>query len=134
MRILQWNKYNFMCSLFSVFTLFFIKSWKTCQLMWENFVFLVIFDTCDVVYNWPISLLLPLVLNNLFEFSSWRLFRPSVCSYQESMAYAFLKKNVQKMNCFSKKIYLTCWHIKRKKIFHWEPTTNYTDCSYTLPG
>ena len=35
--------------------------------MWENFVFLVIFDTCDVVYNWSISLLPPIVLDNLFE-------------------------------------------------------------------
>ena len=34
--------------------------------MWENFVFLVIFDTCDVVYNWSISLLSPNVLDNLF--------------------------------------------------------------------
>ena len=28
--------------------------------------FLVIFDTCDVLYNWSISLLPPIVLNNLF--------------------------------------------------------------------
>jgi len=28
--------------------------------MWENFVFLVIFVTCDVVYNWSISLLPPI--------------------------------------------------------------------------
>ena len=32
--------------------------------MSENLVFLVIFDTCDVVYNW--SLLPPIVLDNLF--------------------------------------------------------------------
>ena len=32
----------------------------------ENIVFLVIFDTCDVVYNWVISLLPPIVLDNLF--------------------------------------------------------------------
>jgi len=30
--------------------------------MWENFVFLVIFDTCDVMYNWFISLLPPIKL------------------------------------------------------------------------
>ena len=29
--------------------------------------FLVIFDTCDVVYNWFISLLPPIVLDNLFH-------------------------------------------------------------------
>ena len=34
--------------------------------MGENFVFLVIFDTYDVVYNWVISLLPPIVLDNLF--------------------------------------------------------------------
>ena len=33
--------------------------------MLENFVFLVIFDTNDVVYNWLISLLPPIVLDNL---------------------------------------------------------------------
>ena len=33
----------------------------------SKFVFLVIFDTCDVVYNWSISLLLPIVLDNLFD-------------------------------------------------------------------
>ena len=32
----------------------------------KNFVLLVIFDTCDVVYNWSISLLPPIVLDNLF--------------------------------------------------------------------
>ena len=35
--------------------------------MGENVVFLVIFDTCDVMYNWSISLLLPLELDNLFD-------------------------------------------------------------------
>ena len=38
----------FMCSLFSVFTLFIF-------LMWENFIFPVIFDTCDVLYNFHFS-------------------------------------------------------------------------------
>ena len=62
----------------------FIKSWKTSQLMWENFVFLVIFDTCDVVYNWFISLLPPIVLvylvttiyteyRFLYGFFTWKL-------------------------------------------------------------
>jgi len=30
------------------------------QLMWENFVFLVIFDTRDVVYSWSVSLFPPI--------------------------------------------------------------------------
>ena len=34
--------------------------------MEENVVFLVIFDTCDVVYNWSIYLLPPIVLISLF--------------------------------------------------------------------
>ena len=33
----------------------------------KNFVFLVIFDTCDVVYNLSVSLLPPIVLDNLFD-------------------------------------------------------------------
>ena len=33
--------------------------------MGENLAFLVIFDTCDVVCNWSISLLPPFVLDNL---------------------------------------------------------------------
>ena len=34
--------------------------------MGENVVFLVIFDTCDVMYNWSISLLPTIVLDNIF--------------------------------------------------------------------
>jgi len=36
--------------LFSVLTLFYY-SWKTCLLIGENVVFLVIFDTCDVMHT-----------------------------------------------------------------------------------
>jgi len=35
--------------------------------MLENFVFLVIFDTCDVVYIRSTSLLPPIELDNLFD-------------------------------------------------------------------
>ena len=35
-------------------------------IMRENFVFLAIFDTCDVMFNWFISLLPPIVLDDLF--------------------------------------------------------------------
>ena len=34
--------------------------------MWKNFVIFVIFDTYDVVCNWFITLLPPIVLDNLF--------------------------------------------------------------------
>ena len=37
--------------------------------MGENVVFLVIFDTCDVINNWFISLLPLIVLDNLFVIS-----------------------------------------------------------------
>ncbi len=57
-----------MRSLFSALTLFYLILEK-CQLMWENLVFLVIFDTCNVVYNWFISLLPPIVLDNLCAFN-----------------------------------------------------------------
>jgi len=46
--------------------LFNLGKVKTCQLTGENFVFLFKFDTCDVVYNWYISLLPPIVLDNPF--------------------------------------------------------------------
>ena len=39
--------------------------------MWENFVCVVIFDTCDLVYNWSISLLSTIVLDNLFDYYYW---------------------------------------------------------------
>ena len=42
--------------------------------MFENFVFLVIFDTCDVVYNYSISMLPPIVLDNLFAQDSELIF------------------------------------------------------------
>ena len=34
--------------------------------MSTNFVFLDMFDTCDVMYIWSISLLPPIVLDNLY--------------------------------------------------------------------
>jgi len=66
-KCLSYSKISvILCVLYFLFLHFFNKSWKTCQIMWANFDFLVIFDTCDVVYNWPISLLPPIVLDNLF--------------------------------------------------------------------
>ena len=54
-----------MRSLFTVFTLIYLIL-EYMSLMGENCVFHVIFDTCCVVYNWSISLLPPIVLDNLF--------------------------------------------------------------------
>ena len=59
-KCLFYSKCNFMCSLFSVF-IFFYTILEKCQ----NFIFLVIFDTCDVVYYWSISLLPPKRINNI---------------------------------------------------------------------
>ena len=61
--VLLFHKCNMcknMCSLFSVFPLFY--------LILENMSTNVIFDSCDVVYNWSISLLPPIVLDNLFGY------------------------------------------------------------------
>ena len=57
-----------LCVLYFLFLHFCISSWKTCQLMWKNIVFLFIFDTCDVIYYRSLSLLPPIVLSycNLF--------------------------------------------------------------------
>ena len=44
---------------FPVFKLFY--------LILENMSTNVIFDSCDVVYNWSISLLPPIVLDNIFD-------------------------------------------------------------------
>jgi len=61
--------------------------------MWENFVFLVIFDTYDVVYNWFISLLPPIVLDNLFVVREpWVMFLPN-CSCEEIIKYIFTMKS-----------------------------------------
>ena len=54
-----------MCSLVSVFTLFYLIL-ENMSTNVRTFAFLVIFDTCDVVYNWLISLLPPIVLDYLF--------------------------------------------------------------------
>ena len=65
-KCLSYSELNaILCYLFFVLTLFYY-SWKTCLLIGENVVFFVIFDTCDVMHNWSISLLPPIVLDNLF--------------------------------------------------------------------
>ena len=53
--------------------------------MRDNFVFLVIFDTCDVVYNWFISLLPPIVLYNLFVLNENPLSHKKTTSYDLSV-------------------------------------------------
>ena len=63
-----------MCSLFSVFILFYL----ILENMSNNvgkLVFLVIIDTCDVMYHWSISLLPPIVLGNLFVLMQLLRFR-----------------------------------------------------------
>ena len=58
-----------MCFLVFDLTLFYSILEYMTQLTTNvrKFFFLVIFDTCDVVYNWTISLLPPILLDNLFE-------------------------------------------------------------------
>ena len=48
-----------MCSLFSVFTLFYV----VLENLSTNVTYI---DTCDVVYNWSISLLPPIVLAKIY--------------------------------------------------------------------
>ena len=62
----------------------------------RNFRFLVIFDTCDVVYIWSISLLPPIVLDNLFGSVYHEYIRQAGlnCSILEKLGlfvYVFLK-------------------------------------------
>ena len=65
-KCLTYSKRSAICVIYFLFLHFFILSWKTCQLLWENLVFLFIFDTCDVMFDWSISLLPPIVLDNIF--------------------------------------------------------------------
>ena len=56
-----------MCFLFSIFTLFYTILQNMSTIIVKNFVFLVIFDTCDVVYNWSISLFAMYLIIYLLE-------------------------------------------------------------------
>jgi len=59
-------RYAILCSVFSVFTLFLFNLGKHVN-KYEKFRFpRYIWHNCDVVYNWFISLLPPIVLDNLF--------------------------------------------------------------------
>ena len=58
--------------------------------MWEN----VLFDTCDVVYNWSISLL-PLVLDNLFEFDM--ILHPRCEKYRSDVVLNQLEEEVNSL-------------------------------------
>ena len=61
-----------MCSSFSAFALFYLI-FENMSTNVRKFCFHVIFDTCDVVCNWSISLLLPIVLDNLFEHKGFQI-------------------------------------------------------------
>ena len=54
-----------MCFIFCLYTVLFDLG-KYVTNVRKFRVFLVIFDTCDVVYNWFISLLPPILLDNLY--------------------------------------------------------------------
>ena len=54
-----------LCVLYFSFTLFYLIL-ENMSTNVRNIVFLVIFDTCDVMNNWSISLLPSIVLDNLF--------------------------------------------------------------------
>ena len=54
---------------FFIFTFYLIL--ENMSTNGKKVVFLVIFDTCDVMYNWSVSLLPPIVIDNLF---AWHMF------------------------------------------------------------
>ena len=55
-----------LCVLYFLFYTFYLNLENMLTKV-RNFVFLVIFDTCDVMYHFSVSLLPPIVLDNLFE-------------------------------------------------------------------
>ena len=62
----------------------------------NNFVFLVIFDTCSVVSNWYISLLPPIVLDNPFALNSWvycEIRTNQIKSPQRTVYYMYIVHN-----------------------------------------
>ena len=54
--------------------------------MRENAVFLVIFDTCDVMFNWLISLLPPLVYLNILDHQTM-VQKETVVSWESNSLY-----------------------------------------------
>ena len=74
------KKFNFMCSLVSVFLLFYLI-YENMSTNVRQFRFLVIFDTCDVMYNWFISLLYLIIYNlgNLYSAFSQKLYIDPDC-------------------------------------------------------
>ena len=66
----------------------------------KNFVFLVIFDTCDVLYNWSISLLPPILLDNLFGLNSIGAFPQLYCTTKVGLVvkYFYNKFNMLAAN------------------------------------
>ena len=72
LKLLSYSEISAIFCSFSVFTLFL--NLETSQLFGENAVILVIFGTCDVICNWSISLLPPIVLDNLFNLNQFSPF------------------------------------------------------------
>ena len=62
-RFLRWNKCNFVFFIFWFFAFWFYRGKQVHK---GEKMFLVIFDTCDIIYDRFISLLPPIVLDNLF--------------------------------------------------------------------
>ena len=67
MKCLSYIKISvILCVLYFLFLNFFYLILENMSTNVRKLVFLDIFNTCDVVYNWSISLLPPIVLDNLF--------------------------------------------------------------------
>ena len=70
--------------------------------MRENFVFIVIFETYDVMYNGPISLLPPIVLDYLFAFTAAHGEATIELSILNSGQWAWCRRQEKKRICQAK--------------------------------
>ena len=100
-------------SLISVYKAFYL----ILENMGENVVFLVIFDTCDVMYNWSISLLPPIVLDNLFEFDV--SLSVSSARVQNLLVYVFIDMLMRNAKFL----------MKTNKVYNLSPFTRLQYCS-----
>jgi len=59
-------------------------------------LFLVIFDTCDVVYNWSVSLLPPIVLWSIWYVPNYIVFNKEYFNFLKIMCTALSGRNEKK--------------------------------------
>ena len=88
--------------------------------MWEIFFSLFIFDTCDVLYDWSISLLPPIVLDNLFDCDKdW-----TVHYIYKLTGHQYSRKNVESFKS-GLQYALRTWIPVRRTILFGTPSIDY---------